>query len=116
LRAIRLHSSANFRYVSDSPIICRFASQFAVRISFTLIQYHRTYRNQPRRRRVPIIANGSRGGPMPEDEYRHYAVECLLLAREMRHSAHKAVLLTMADVCAHVALGTKTASEGEEPV
>ena len=64
---------------------------------------------------------------MPEDEYRHYAVECLLLAREMRHSAHKAVLLAMADVwialadqaaaaSAHVALGTKTASGGEEPV
>ena len=34
---------------------------------------------------------------MSEDEYRHYAVECLLLAREMRHSAHKAVLLAMAD-------------------
>lgn|GEM_PF-5407463 len=64
---------------------------------------------------------------MPEDEYRHYAVECLLLAREMRNSAHQVVLLAMADVwialadqaaaaSAQVALGTKTASEGEEPV
>ena len=69
---------------------------------------------------------GSRGGPMSEDEYRHYAVECLLLAREMRHSAHKAVLLAMADAwvaladqaaaaSAQVALGTKTAPGGEEP-
>ena len=33
---------------------------------------------------------------MSEDEYRHYAVECLLLAGEMRHSPHKAVLLAMA--------------------
>ncbi len=63
---------------------------------------------------------------MSEDEYRHYAVECLLLAREMRHSAHKAVLLAMADAwvaladqaataSAQVALGTKTAPGGEEP-
>jgi hypothetical protein len=69
---------------------------------------------------------GSRGGPMSEDECRHYAVECLLLAREMRHSAHKAVLLAMADAwgaladqaavaSAQVALGTKTAPGGEEP-
>jgi len=61
---------------------------------------------------------------MSEDEYRHYAVECLLLAREMRHSAHKAVLLAMADAwvaladqaataSAQVALGTKTAPVGE---
>ena len=34
---------------------------------------------------------------MSQDEYRHYAVECLLLARELRDSAHKAVLLAMAD-------------------
>jgi ribonuclease PH len=64
---------------------------------------------------------------MPEDEYRHYAVECLLLAKEMRRSAHKAALLAMADAwialadqaaaaSAQVALGTKTAPEGEEPV
>ena len=64
---------------------------------------------------------------MSEEEYRHYAVECLLLAREMRHSAHKAVLLAMADVWialadqaaaagAQIALGTRTASEGEEPI
>jgi hypothetical protein len=70
---------------------------------------------------------GSRGGPMSEDEYRHYAVECLLLAREMRHSAQKAVLLAMADAwaaladqaaaaSAQIALGTKAAPEGEEPV
>jgi hypothetical protein len=69
---------------------------------------------------------GSRGGPMSQDEYRHYAVECLLLTREMRHSAHKAVLLAMADAwtaladqaaaSAQVALGTKTAPGGEEPV
>ena len=62
---------------------------------------------------------------MSEDEYRHYAVECLLLAREMRHSAHKAVLLAMAAwvaladqaaaASAQVALGTKTAPGGEEP-
>jgi hypothetical protein len=69
---------------------------------------------------------GSRGGPMSEDECRHYAVECLLLAREMRHSAHKAVLLAMADAwvaladqaaaaSAQVALGTKTAPGGKEP-
>jgi len=70
---------------------------------------------------------GSRGGPMSEDEYRHYAVECLLLARELRNSPHKALLLAMADAwtaladqaaaaSAHVALGTKTAPGGEEPV
>ena len=64
---------------------------------------------------------------MSEDEYRHYAVECRLLAREMRDSAHKAVLLAMADVWialadqaaaagAQIALGTRTASEGEEPI
>ena len=63
---------------------------------------------------------------MSEDEYRNYAVECLLLAREMRNSAHKAVLLAMADAwtaladqaaaaSAQVALG-KPAREGEEPV
>jgi hypothetical protein len=63
---------------------------------------------------------------MSEDECRHYAVECLLLAREMRHSAHKAVLLAMADAwvaladqaaaaSAQVALGTKTAPGGKEP-
>jgi hypothetical protein len=63
---------------------------------------------------------------MSQDEYRHYAVECLLLAREMRHSAHKAVLLAMADAwvaladqaaaaSTQVALGTKTAPGGEEP-
>ena len=45
---------------------------------------------------------------MSEDEYRHYAVECLLLAREMRHSAHKAVLLAMAD--AWVALADQAAA------
>jgi hypothetical protein len=64
---------------------------------------------------------------MSEDEYRHYAVECRLLAKEMRDSAHKVVLLAMADVWialadqaaaarARVALGTKTAPRGEEPV
>ena len=64
---------------------------------------------------------------MSEDEYRHYAVECLLLANEMRCSAHKAALLAMADAWialadraaaagAQVALGTRTASEGEEPI
>ncbi len=64
---------------------------------------------------------------MSEDEYRQYAVECLLLAREMRDSAHKVVLLAMADAWAaladqaaaanaQIALGTKTAPEGEEPV
>jgi hypothetical protein len=64
---------------------------------------------------------------MSEDEYRNYAVECLLLAREMRNSAHKAVLLAMADAwtaladqaaaaSAQVALGKKPAREGEEPV
>jgi len=63
---------------------------------------------------------------MSEDEYRHCAIECLLLARELRDSAHKAVLLAMADAwmaladeaavtSAHVALGRKTAPEGEEP-
>ena len=71
---------------------------------------------------------GSRDGLMSEDEYRNYAVECLLLAREMRNSAHKAVLLAMADAwtaladqaaaaaSAQVALGKKPAREGEEPV
>jgi uncharacterized protein (UPF0332 family) len=64
---------------------------------------------------------------MLQDEYRHYAVECLLLTREMRPSAHKAVLLAMADAwtaladqaaaaSARVTSETKTASEGEEPV
>ena len=63
---------------------------------------------------------------MSEDQYRHYAVECLLLAREMRDSAHKSLLLAMADAWialadeaaanARVALGTRTAPEGEEPV
>jgi len=73
------------------------------------------------------LPTGSRAGPMSEDEYRHYAVECRLLAREMRDSAHKAVLLAMADVWialadqtaaarARVASGTKTASEGKGPV
>ena len=70
---------------------------------------------------------GSRGGPMSQDEYRHYAVECLLLARELRDSAHKAVLLAMADAwialadqaaaeCAQAELPTKAAPEGKEPV
>lgn len=64
---------------------------------------------------------------MSEDEYRHHAVECLLLANEMRRSAHKAAMLAMADAWialadqtaaagAQVALGTRTASEGEEPI
>ena len=53
LRAIRRHSSANFRYVSDSPIIRSFASQSAVRYLVTLIQYRGTDRNKPRGGRVP---------------------------------------------------------------
>ena len=63
---------------------------------------------------------------MSEYQYRQYAVECLVLAREMRDAAQKAVLLAMADAwaaladqaaaaTAQVALGTKTAPEGEEP-
>jgi hypothetical protein len=64
---------------------------------------------------------------MLEDEYRNYAVECLLLAREMGNSAHKAVLLAMADAWTALAdqaaaasaaaeLTKKPAREGEEPV
>jgi hypothetical protein len=44
----------------------------------------------------PILQMGSRAGRMSEDEYRHYAIECLLLARELRDSVHEAVLLAMA--------------------
>jgi hypothetical protein len=62
---------------------------------------------------------------MSEDEYRHYAIECLLLARELRDAAHKAGLLAMVDArmaladeaavtSAHSALGRKSAPEGEE--
>jgi len=66
------------------------------------------------------------GGPMLEDEYRNYAVECLLLAREMGNSAHKVALLAMADAWTALAdqaaaaraaaeLNKKPAREGEEP-
>jgi hypothetical protein len=64
---------------------------------------------------------------MSQDEYRHYAVECLLLARELRDSAHKAALLAMADAwialadqaaaeSAQVEWPTKATPEGKEPV
>jgi hypothetical protein len=64
---------------------------------------------------------------MLQDEYRHYAVECLLLAREKRDATQKATLLAMADAwtaladqaaaaSAHVGVGRKTAPEGEEPM
>lgn len=63
---------------------------------------------------------------MSEDQYRNYAVECLLLAREMRNSAHKAGLLAMADAWTVLAdqaaaasgeteLNKKPAREGGEP-
>jgi hypothetical protein len=63
---------------------------------------------------------------MSEDQYRNYAVECLLLTREMRNSAHKAGLLAMADAwtaladqaaaaSAETELNKKPAREGEEP-
>lgn len=62
-----------------------------------------------------------------EDEYRNYAVECLLLAKEMGSSAQKSVLLAMADAWIALAdqaaaasaaaeLNKKPAREGEEPV
>ena len=62
-----------------------------------------------------------------EDEYRNYAVECLLLAREMGNLAHKVALLAMADAWTALAdqaaaaraaaeLNKKPAREGEEPV
>jgi hypothetical protein len=69
--------------------------------------------------------NGFAGGPMSEDQYRHYAVECLLLAKEMRNSAHESLLLGMAQIWialadqiakrARVRLSMKAAPEGEEP-
>jgi hypothetical protein len=66
------------------------------------------------------------GGPMSQDQFRHYAVECLLLARELRDPAQRATLLAMADAwaaladplaSAHagIALGTRPAPEGEKP-
>ena len=44
-----------------------------------------------------MIVSGLAARPMSQDEYRHYAVECLLLAREMRDAAQKPTLLAMAD-------------------
>ncbi len=55
LRAMRLHSSANFRYVSDSPIMRSFASQSMFANSFTPTQYQGTNRNKPRGGRVPRL-------------------------------------------------------------
>ena len=74
-----------------------------------------------------MIVSGLAARPMSQDEYRHYAVECLLLAREMRDAAQKPTLLAMADAwtaladqtaaaSARVGVGHKTAPEGEEPM
>ena len=62
---------------------------------------------------------------MSQDQYRHYAAECLLLAEEMRNSVHRSILLAMSDAwialaeraaaSARVTLGTRAAPEGEEP-
>jgi hypothetical protein len=124
---MRLHSSANFRYVSASRIIRRFALQSDVCYCVYADTILKHQQEQSTGRPGSHFANGFRGGSMSEYQYRHYAVECLVLAREMRGGAQKAVLLAMADAwaaladqaaaaTAQVALETRTAPEGEEPV